>query len=115
MRDCQDDADNGALTSTVAPSMRMASLIRAPAATLTLGPASRMYRLDTETMEDADPALYCRVGCHSPSETFGPILALSSTSAEASIYTGAMIVGPPLPGLPGAVNNFELIFWKCER
>jgi hypothetical protein len=47
-----------------------------------------------------------------PNETFGPILAVSSTSAVGSINTGGKIVGPPDPAFPGGVRSLEFVFWN---
>jgi hypothetical protein len=49
---------------------------------------------------------------HPPNETFGPILAVSSTSAVGSINTGGKIVGPPDPAFPGGVRSLEFVFWN---
>ena len=89
--------------------MRIASLTRAPAAILTAGPVQKSvprYISHDRRYSRADT-----LG-HPPSDTLGPILADSSTSAVGSIKTGGKIVGPVLPGLPGWVNSLEFVFWN---
>lgn len=92
------------LTSTVVPSMMMASLTRAPAAMETLGPERQQQSSVQHLVPSREPL---------PNETFGPIFAEGSTSAEGSMYTGAMMVGPP--SLLGGVKSFGFDLTKWFR